>query len=247
MGAWTKSMAASNPHHTGTSSSPVVDPGTMPPDRVSSTENPQLPRFVVQKHWARTLHYDFRLEVDGQLISWAVPKGPSRDPKVRRLAVRMPDHPLDYAAFEGTIPRGEYGAGAVLVWDAGTYEPLRPAGVSSKEWLHQDFLRFILHGAKLRGLWEMVRYRAGSSPKELWLWIKLRDRFVQTGYDPESEPLSAVSGRTVDEIRGSEGIPAVSEHERPLEAWGQPCAEDPFQLGDEPGPTGIGPPGRLTQ
>ncbi len=201
-------------------------------------EDSPLPRFVVQKHWARTLHYDFRLEMEGRLVSWAVPKGPSRDPRIRRLAVRMPDHPLDYAVFEGTIPRGEYGAGTVMIWDTGTYEPLRPAGVSPEQWLDRGFLKFILSGTKLHGLWEMVRYRAGELSKESWLWVKLRDRFSRPGYDPESEPLSALSGKTVVEIRGEGPPPVVAFHERPLEVWSRPCAEDPFEESEEPGSLG---------
>jgi bifunctional non-homologous end joining protein LigD len=211
----------------------------------ASTPKPQedssrLPRFVVQKHWARTLHYDFRLEINGRLVSWAVPKGPSRDPKIRRLAIRMPDHPLDYAVFEGTIPSGEYGAGAVMVWDTGPYEPLPPARISPDQWLDQGFLKFILHGHKLRGLWEMVRYRKGAIAKESWLWVKLHDRFVEPGYDPETDPLSALSGRSLEEIRGSEGVPPPSSRERPLEAWAQPCTEDPLHVGKESDLSSIG-------
>jgi bifunctional non-homologous end joining protein LigD len=193
-------------------------------------ETMELPRFVVQKHWARTLHYDFRLEIGGRLVSWAVPKGPSRDPKSRRLSVRMPDHPLDYALFEGTIPAGEYGAGAVMIWDTGSYEALRPAHISPEHWLDRGYLKFILHGTKLRGLWEMVRYREGPHGKETWLWVKIHDRFIRPGYDPESEPLSAYSGRSGEEIRAVEEVHLLPPHERPLEEWDRPCAEDTFDL-----------------
>jgi bifunctional non-homologous end joining protein LigD len=193
------------------------------------------PRFVVQKHWARSLHYDFRLEVDDRLISWAVPKGPSRDPKIRRLAIRMPDHPVEYATFEGAVPPGEYGAGTVMVWDTGPYKPLRPAGVAPAQWLDRGFLKFILYGTKLRGRWEMVRYPTGTPSKENWLWVKLRDRYIRPAYVPESEPLSARSGKTVEEIRGTDGAPAPPHRERPLEAWSRPCAEDPFELVEDPG------------
>jgi bifunctional non-homologous end joining protein LigD len=197
--------------------------------------NSRPPRFVVQKHWARALHYDFRLELGDRLVSWAVPKGPSRDPKVRRLAIRMPDHPVDYATFEGSVPPGEYGAGTVMVWDTGTYRALRPAGVTPADWLDRGFLKFILYGAKLRGQWEMVRYQTGPSSKENWLWVKLRDRHVQPGYVPESEPKSVLSGKTVEEIRATDGTPEVSHRERPLEAWSRPCADEPFELGEDPG------------
>ena len=205
------------------------------------SEDPTAPRFVLQKHWARSLHYDFRLEIGGRLVSWAVPKGPSLDPKARRLSVRMPDHPLSYALFEGTIPKGEYGAGTVMIWDAGAYTPLRPAHVSAERWLDRGYLKFILHGIKLRGLWEMVRYRADSVAKETWLWVKIHDRFAEAGYDPDRAPLSAVSGRTVEEIRGAEAISILPPHEQPLEAWGRPCAEDSFDLHDAHRPKKVAP------
>ena len=197
------------------------------------TDDPTAPRFVVQKHWARSLHYDFRLEVGGRLVSWAVPKGPSLDPRARRLSVRMPDHPLGYALFEGTIPKGAPGAGTVMIWDAGAYTPLRPAHVSEERWLDRGYLKFILHGTKLRGLWEMVRYGAGPAAKETWLWVKIHDRFAEAGYDPDRAPLSAFSGRSVDEIGEVETVPRLSPHERPLEAWSRPCAEEPFDLHEE--------------
>ena len=186
-------------------------------------------RFVVQQHWARSLHYDFRLEVGGRLVSWAVPKGPSRDTRVRRLCVRMPDHPLEYALFEGTIPEGEYGAGLVLIWDTGSYEPLRPTNVAVGDWLDRGYLKFILHGTKLQGLWEMVRYRPSTMAKETWLLVKIHDRHAQPGYEIESEPLSAVSGRSREAIAESEGVRVLSRHERPLEAWGLPCAQAQFE------------------
>lgn len=188
------------------------------------------PRFVVQEHWARTLHYDLRLEIAGTLVSWAVPKGPTKDPQIRRLAVRMPDHPREYALFEGTLPKGTYGAGIVLVWDLGTYEPLRPHGVGPEAWLARGYLRFLLQGTKLHGLWELVRRPPGSARRETWLWLKLRDRFVTAGYDPASEPRSALSGRTALELGGGGEPPAVPPHGRPLEAWGQVCAEEALDL-----------------
>src|SRR6476619_2907044 len=109
--------------------------------------------FVVQKHWASRLHYDFRLELDGVLLSWAVPKGPSFDPADKQIAIRVEDHPLAYGGFEGTIPKGQYGAGSVIVWDRGTWEPT----VDARQGLKDGKLVFALHGQKLFGLWELVR------------------------------------------------------------------------------------------
>ena len=124
--------------------------------------------FVVQKHHASHLHYDFRLEVDGVLKSWAVPKGPSSDPKDKRLAVMTEDHPLEYADFAGVIPEGEYGAGTVEIWDKGTWEPVNDVA----EGLEQRKLEFVLYGKKLKGAWVLVGMK--NSPKT-WLLIKKRD------------------------------------------------------------------------
>src|ERR1700756_5298300 len=110
-------------------------------------------RFAVQKHWARSLHYDFRLEVGTALVSWAVPKGPSKDPKVKRLAIHVEDHPLDYLLFEGGLPEGEYGAGQVIVWDFGEYEVVGPAVVDAAAALGDGAIHFVLYGTKLRGEW----------------------------------------------------------------------------------------------
>src|SRR5688572_7303316 len=127
-------------------------------------------RYVIQKHAARNLHYDFRLEHEGVLWSWSVPKGPSLSPSDRRLAVRTEDHPLDYADFEGVIPPGQYGSGAVVVWHHGTWEPEGDAGDAMK----RGRLTFVLHGEKLRGRWHLVRTR-GSGKQESWLLFKGRD------------------------------------------------------------------------
>ena len=158
--------------------------------------------FVVQKHAARHLHYDFRIEMDGVLKSWAVPKGPSLDPAAKRLAVHVEDHPLEYAEFEGTVPEGEYGGGTVMVWDRGFWEPLgdERAGYS------QGALKFSLHGEKLRGSWALVRMknRPGSREgRENWLLIKERDGEAKTGDDAEitvQMPDSALTGKTMEEI-----------------------------------------------
>src|ERR1700680_2390615 len=130
--------------------------------------------FVIQKHAARRLHYDFRLELDGVLKSWAVPKGPSLDPGEKRLAVHVEDHPLDYGAFEGVIPKGEYGGGTVLLWDRGTWIPLDPDPEAA---YRKGSLKFTLKGEKLQGNWALVRMggKAARERRENWLLIKERD------------------------------------------------------------------------
>jgi len=130
------------------------------------------PIFVVQKHRARNLHYDFRIEIDGVLKSWAVPKGPSKDSALKRLAVPTEDHPLEYARFSGEIPEGEYGAGTVEIWDHGTFENLRD--VDLKESLKQGHIEIALSGKKLRGAYVLRRFR--EKPKKLWLLIKMKKK-----------------------------------------------------------------------
>jgi bifunctional non-homologous end joining protein LigD len=157
-------------------------------------------QFVIQKHAASRLHYDFRLEYDGTLKSWAVPKGPSLDPSVKSLAVQVEDHPIDYATFEGVIPQGEYGGGTVMVWDRGTWEP----EVDPDKGLRQGKLKFTLNGEKLHGSWALVRMggKAGDDGKN-WLLIKHRDSAAKSGPRSDilkSKPLSVVSGREMDEI-----------------------------------------------
>jgi DNA ligase D-like protein (predicted 3'-phosphoesterase) len=154
------------------------------------------PRFVIQQHAATTLHFDFRLEVDGVLKSWAVPKGPSTDPREKRLAMEVEDHSLDYADFEGVIGEG-YGAGRVIVWDAGSWHPLTdgPAG----EALTNGHLSFWLEGEKLRGGWTLQRTHAGQKPQ--WLLIKRRDEGADARRNSVStQPESVLSGRTIDEV-----------------------------------------------
>lgn len=132
--------------------------------------------FVVQKHNASHLHYDFRLEMDGVLKSWAVPKGPSLNPDDKRLAMMVEDHPYDYRNFEGVIPKGNYGAGEVIVWDEGTYEALDPENYPLKKGLHTGDLKFILHGKKLKGAFALVNMKQ-AGPKN-WLLIKKKDKYA---------------------------------------------------------------------
>jgi len=158
-------------------------------------------RFVVQRHRARRLHYDFRLEIDGVLVSWAVPKGPTLDPKVRRAAFRVEDHPLEYIDFEGVIPAGQYGGGDVIVWDAGTWQPHRagdppdPGGALAAGELHLD-----LFGDKLRGRFALVRTGPAGS-KEQWLLLHKNDQHAVADWNAEQHPRSVLSGRTNDEVK----------------------------------------------
>ena len=158
--------------------------------------------FVVQKHRASRLHYDFRLEWKGVLLSWAVPKGPALDPSVKRLAMQVEDHPLEYAEFEGIIPEGEYGGGTVMVWDRGTWTPEVPDVDAA---LRKGELKFTLHGKKLRGSWVLVRTRGGPSGKPTWLLIKHRDRFASDEDIAATHPRSVVSKRIMAEIAWQEG------------------------------------------
>jgi len=154
--------------------------------------------FVIQKHAARRLHYDFRLELDGVLLSWSVPKGPSLSPAEKRLAVRVEDHPLDYADFEGVIPAGQYGGGTVVVWDRGTWEPEGAA----QEGMQKGRLTFTLHGEKLTGRWHLVRTKArGDDRTENWLLMKSRDDAADDKLDiVDARPESVITGRTVEQI-----------------------------------------------
>jgi bifunctional non-homologous end joining protein LigD len=159
--------------------------------------------FVVQKHRASRLHYDFRLEWKGVLLSWAVPKGPSLDPTVKRLAMQVEDHPLEYADFEGIIPEGEYGGGTVMVWDRGTWTPATPDVDAA---LRKGELKFTLKGKKLRGSWVLVRTRGwGGAGKPAWLLIKHRDGFASDEDVVTTRPRSVVSKRLMAEIAWQEG------------------------------------------
>jgi DNA ligase D-like protein (predicted 3'-phosphoesterase) len=152
------------------------------------------PMFVIQKHAASRLHYDLRLEVAGVLRSWAVPKGPSTDPREKRLAVEVEDHPLSYGDFEGVIGEGNYGAGSVIVWDTGTYRNLRDEPIETS--LDRGHASVWLEGRKLRGGYTLQRTRPGQ-----WLLIKRRDEGADARRNPTStQPQSVLSGRTVEQV-----------------------------------------------
>lgn len=174
-------------------------------------------RFVVQRHRATRLHYDFRLEMEGVLKSWAVPKGPSLDPADKRLAMAVEDHPVSYFDFEGTIPEGNYGAGSVMVWDVGTWEPLSPTPVNGKyvpgtdveaaAMLRTGDFKIRLHGKRLNGDFAMIRIKArrpGSKGNE-WLLIKKHDEAVVEGYNIDDYDTSVLTKRTMAQIAGDEG------------------------------------------
>lgn len=158
--------------------------------------------FVVHKHHARNLHYDLRLEVNGVLKSWAVPKGPSLDPDTKRLAVATEDHPMEYASFEDTIPQGEYGGGTVIVWDIGTYRNLtekKGARVTMEEGLEHGQVKVELQGKKLKGAYALNRFRTGK--QEQWLLVKVNDEEAAPDRDLVTElPESALTGRTIEEV-----------------------------------------------
>jgi bifunctional non-homologous end joining protein LigD len=160
--------------------------------------------YVIQKHAASHLHFDFRLEIDGVMKSWAIPKGPSRDPGVKRLAMQVADHPLEYNTFEGTIPKGQYGGGTVMVWDRGNYGPdtedADPLAVLRSGYEKGD-LKIVLHGERLRGSWALVRMRRHEGGRAQWLLIKHRDRFAAPGSDVVAEyQTSVATGRTMEDI-----------------------------------------------
>jgi bifunctional non-homologous end joining protein LigD len=169
------------------------------PEPAPSAKEPEFAGnyFCVQRHDATRLHYDFRLEIDGVLKSWAVPKGPSLDPTVKHLAAHVEDHPIGYGDFEGNIPAGNYGAGSVMLWDRGTFELLE--GMSGEGQIARGDLKFRLHGEKLNGDFALVHMKGRGKGNE-WLIIKKRDQFAAPGWDIENFAYSALSGRTQEEI-----------------------------------------------
>jgi bifunctional non-homologous end joining protein LigD len=194
------------------------DPKRTPEPFTSKDTDPKRLAFVVQKHQATALHYDFRLEVGGVMPSWAIPKGPSLDNKVKRLAMQTENHPLDYRHFEGVIPKGEYGAGPVIIWDQGWYLPeieidkgIRKEILDKKagekvmeEGLDKGEIKFFLYGTKLKGSFALVKTKGfplGKTGKNAWLLIKHADPFVQEGYDAKDLNLPAVSKKSLEQIK----------------------------------------------
>ena len=186
--------------------------GKTPEPFTSTKTDPKKLYFVVQKHKATALHYDFRLEVGGAMPSWAVPRGPTLDSSVKRLAMQTEDHPLDYRHFEGIIPEGNYGAGAVIIWDTGTYiaekqvdkervqvkdkkeaEKVMEAGSEKGE------LKFYLNGKKLKGSFALVKTH-GFGGKNAWLLIKHKDQYIKEGWDAKDFDYSEVSGKSLAEV-----------------------------------------------
>ena len=188
--------------------------GTAPPP-------PDGWRFVVQRHRATRLHYDLRLEVAGVLASWAVPKGPTLDPAVKRMAVHVEDHPLDYFDFEGVIPAGEYGGGDVIVWDWGRWALADGDGDDPLAAIEAGNLHFDLDGEKLRGRFVLVQRGGDRRGRPQWLLLKKRDEAAEAGWDPEDHPRSVRSGRTNDEVAAAPAASWSSEA-----SWAAPTADE---------------------
>src|SRR3954462_11739873 len=172
--------------------------------KVKTSENL---RFVIQKHAASHLHYDLRLELDGVFKSWAVTKGPSRDPQDKRLAVEVEDHPLEYGDFEGTIPKGQYGGGTVLLWDRGYWTPV--GNLTPQQQIAKGHLEFVMEGERLQGRWMLIRLRRDSekSKRNNWLLIKRTDEAARPGDHDEllAEDASIASGRPMADIAAGKG------------------------------------------
>lgn len=194
------------------------NPDKTPEPFTSDDVDPKKLMFVVHKHQATALHYDLRLEVDQVMPSWAVPKGPSLDNKVKRLAMKTEDHPLDYRNFEGVIPEGEYGAGPSMIWDTGDYIaerevskgvreeiPDKTAGNEvMREGIEKGEIKFVLHGKKLKGSFALVKTKGfppGKAGKNAWLLIKHDDEAVKGGYDAKDYDFSAVSNLSLEQIK----------------------------------------------
>ena len=167
------------------------------------------PRFAIQKHAATSLHYDLRLEIGGTLASWAVPKGPSLDPRDKRLAMRTEDHPLDYLTFEGVIPKGSYGGGPMIVWDRGVFENIsetrRGKKMNLPEAIEKGDVKILLLGDKIKGAYALVR-TSDPGEREQWLLIKKKDEYADARRRPtSSQPESVLSGKTIEQLRKEAG------------------------------------------
>ena len=181
---------------------------TKEPKGNNAKGNPDNPSFVIQKHDATNLHYDFRLEIDNTLKSWSVPKGPSTNPSVKRMAIPTEDHPLEYGSFEGAIPKGQYGGGTVMIWDRGTFKNLKKdkddKPISLSESYKMGTLEFWLKGEKLKGGYAMIKMKSGNM-KGNWLLIKMNDDEADGRRNPVStQTKSIVTGRSLKEIAKEE-------------------------------------------
>ena len=189
--------------------SKTSEPGSKRKARAKRAPKRRHPRFSFQKHAATSLHYDLRLEVDGVLASWAIPKGPSLDPRDKRLAMRTEDHPLEYLEWEGVIPRGSYGAGEMIVWDRGVYENIsetrRGEKLSIAEAVEKGDVKVFLLGEKIKGAYALVR-TGPAGDREKWLLIKKDDEGADRRRRPtSSQPESVLSGRTIEDLRRAAG------------------------------------------
>jgi bifunctional non-homologous end joining protein LigD len=211
---------------------------TEEPEGAEKTRPSNRLRFVVQKHAASRLHYDFRLELDGVFKSWAVTRGPSLDPHDRRLAVEVEDHPLDYGDFEGTIPKGQYGGGTVMLWDRGYWAP--EPGTDAHEGLKQGDLKIMLDGARLKGGFVLVRMKRREGEKaDSWLLIKHHDGYSVEGAGErliEAKTTSVASGRSMEEIAAGEG-----PGPKPFMTGGRARASAKAVWGSEPSETPLRP------
>ena len=170
-----------------------------------------FPVFVIQKHDASNLHYDLRLESDGVMKSWAVPKGPSMDPKVRRLAIPTEDHPMSYNDFEGVIPEGNYGAGTVIVWDRGTFQNAKGEDVSFSDNLDEGHATILLSGEKMYGKFALIRTKRGGKRLQ-WLFFKMKDEYAEPGSDVLSgKPNSVKTGRSLADVAEQESPSEISD------------------------------------
>jgi bifunctional non-homologous end joining protein LigD len=211
---------------------PAEAPGERPGKRGKALS------FVVQKHWASRLHYDFRLELDGVLLSWAVPKGPSYDPSKMQMAIHVEDHPLSYASFEGTIPPKQYGAGTVIVWDRGSWEPVG----DPHEGMRKGKLLFRLHGEKLAGLWELVRIAKPGDKQDPWMLFKKRDDWARplADYDVIAALPDSVVARPLGLVEQREPREALTRPVVAPAAQGKPDLSKGAKAGLRRHPPGTG-------